>query len=170
MTSFTRQLRARCLSLFVLTSHMLFNICLWLMVNEFHRLALFHEMVQVLAKYVMMNIALFGDPAFKLFVPSGPVEKPASVVEKNGQLVASGPARWTKYKADQSLANEWNWPGSLYYFGAPGAAAQKHYAHGHDNEYPYLYARFTTTQDMASMATIYQSERMNDNYERMNIS
>jgi len=109
---------------------------------------------EVLAKYVMMNIALFGDPAFKLFVPSGPVEKPASVVEKNGQLVASGPARWTKYKADQSLANEWNWPGSLYYFGAPGAAAQKHYAHGHDNEYPYLYARFTTTQDVVSLSPL----------------
>ena len=39
--------------------------------------------------------------------------------------------------------------GNLYYFGAPGASSQKWYGHGHDNEYPYLYARFTTTQEWA---------------------
>ena len=55
----------------------------------------------------------------------------------------------TSCQADQSLADEWSWHGNLYYFGAPGASSQKWYGHGHDNEYPYLYARFTTTQEWA---------------------
>ena len=53
----------------------------------------------MIAKYVMMNIALFGDPAFQLFIPGTPRETPAEVKLENGLLVASGPERWTKYKA-----------------------------------------------------------------------
>lgn len=110
---------------------------------------------EAIAKYVMMNIALFGDPAFQLFIPGSPQQKPAHVkLQNDGTLVALGPERWTKYKADQSLADEWSWHGNLYYFGAPGASSQKWYGHGHDNEYPYLYARFTTTQDVVSLKAI----------------
>lgn len=47
-----------------------------------------------------MNIALFGDPAFKLFVPGVPQTKPADVtLGADGRLVATGPEKWTKYKA-----------------------------------------------------------------------
>lgn len=59
-----------------------------------------HRFHQAIAKYVMMNIALFGDPAFKLFVPGVPQTQPAHVaLGADGRLVASGPEKWTKYKA-----------------------------------------------------------------------
>ncbi|CAJ1374565.1 unnamed protein product [Effrenium voratum] len=109
------------------------------------------DAAQKTAEYVMMNIALMGDPAFKLFIPSAPQQRPAEVVQmSNGRLKVTGPQQWTKFKADQSLSDEWNWQGDLYYYGAPGATPQKMW-HGsklHDVEFPYLYARFTTTADV----------------------
>ncbi|CAJ1352141.1 unnamed protein product [Effrenium voratum] len=109
------------------------------------------DAAQKTAEYVMMNIALMGDPAFKLFIPSAPQQRLAEVVQlSNGHLKVTGPQQWTKFKADQTLADEWNWRGNLYYYGAPGATPQKMW-HGsklHDVEFPYLYARFTTTEDV----------------------
>ncbi|CAJ1374564.1 unnamed protein product [Effrenium voratum] len=75
-------------------------------------------LVHKTAEYVMMNIALMGDPAFKLFIPSA-----AAAAGWKRSLLLWGP--W-------SHATEKMWHGSKL----------------HDVEFPYLYARFTTTADV----------------------
>eukprot|EP00929_Paragymnodinium_shiwhaense_P065936 TRINITY_DN33033_c0_g1_i1.p1 TRINITY_DN33033_c0_g1~~TRINITY_DN33033_c0_g1_i1.p1 ORF type:complete len:732 (-),score=117.91 TRINITY_DN33033_c0_g1_i1:179-2374(-) len=97
-----------------------------------------------LAEYVMTNIGLYGDPAFKVFIPGAPAKKAAAMTtlnETDDTVTVTGPQEWTRFEADNSTTHEWKWPGSLYYYGAPGAVVQRNWTGKYDSEYPYYYAR-----------------------------
>ena len=98
----------------------------------------------VLAEYVMMNVALYGDPAFKLFIPKSPEEPLPKVIVDGETAVVTGPKHWTKFKADEHMTDEWNWDGDLYYYGAPGALVQRQWIARYDREWPYYYVRINT--------------------------
>ena len=95
----------------------------------------------VLAEYVMMNIALYSDPAFKLFVPTSPQQPLPKVVLDGDTAEVTGPGHWTKFKADEHVTDEWNWDGDLYYYGAVGALVQRQWVARYDREWPYYYFR-----------------------------
>ena len=98
----------------------------------------------VLAEYVMMNIALYGDPAFKLFVPTSPQEPLPKVILDGDTAEVTGPGHWTKFKADEHVTDEWGWDGDLYYYGAVGALVQRQWVVRYDREWPYYYVRIKT--------------------------
>ena len=92
----------------------------------------------------MMNIALYGDPAFKLFVPTSPQQPLLKVILDGDTAEVTGPGHWTKFKADVHMADEWNWDGDLYYYGAVGALAQRQWVARYDREWKYYYVRIKT--------------------------
>ena len=91
-----------------------------------------------------MNIALYSDPAFKLFVPTSPQQPLPKVVLDAETAEVTGPGHWTKFKADEHVTDEWNWDGDLYYYGAVGALVQRQWAARYDREWPYYYVRIKT--------------------------
>jgi hypothetical protein len=90
------------------------------------------------------NIVLFGDPALRLHAPQKPAVPPARVEEQGDIVTAYGPTEWTLNSDTSGLAQEWNWPGKLHYFGAPGAVQLYYWAGKYDKSKQFLFARFHT--------------------------
>jgi len=109
-----------------------------------------------LSKYTMMNIALFGDPAFKLHIPrpSGTIVPAQAVKQGESIVTVSGPEEWTKYKAIDLIKDEWKWTGGLYYYGAPGATPQVAWGGRYDKSWQYHYARVTTSKDAKGLKAL----------------
>jgi len=97
------------------------------------------------------NIVLFGDPAFKMYVPQKPIVQPARVVHQGNTISAYGPDVWTMNSDTGALATEWKWPGQLYYYGAPGVVPHYYWAGKYDKSKPYLFARFHTDRQVIGL-------------------
>lgn len=112
-------------------------------------------------RYVMENTVLFGDPGFKLFVPSAFKHPPArAMVEREtaggSDILVKGPQAWNKYvirKGTEPLP-EWKWKADLYQYGAPAISSLAGWAGKYDKWRPYFYAKISTQHQIKSLKVI----------------
>lgn len=102
-------------------------------------------------QYVMSNTMLFGDPGFKLFVPSTFTPPTArAIIEHESShhcdISVKGPQKWSRYiiKEGTDPLPEWKWHADLFQYGAPGISSVAGWAGKYDKWKPFFYAKVDT--------------------------
>jgi len=112
-------------------------------------------------QYVMSNTMLFGDPGFKLFVPSA-FKHPTvrAIVEHESShgsdILVQGPEDWSRYriKKGSDPLPEWKWHADLFQYGAPGTSSVAGWAGKYDKWKPYFYAKVDTHYHIKSLSVV----------------
>jgi len=108
--------------------------------------------------HASQNVVLFGDPAFRMFIPRNSSTPPARLEQNGDILQVHAPQQWTKNNETDKLSVEWKWNGNLNYYGAPGVVPLYYWAGRYDKSKPYYFARYR----MAMSCTTAILEKISD--------
>jgi hypothetical protein len=85
-------------------------------------------------RYSLDIEVFFGDPAWKLSIPSEPIGLPAYATEEENVVTVHPPAEWTLIEFMSEQLEEWNFTGDLFMYAGPGAIPKTYWSGSHDAE------------------------------------
>jgi hypothetical protein len=89
-------------------------------------------------RYSIDTEIVYGDPAFRLFVPGPYVTQPAAQDFDGTTLTVTAPELWTVVPYNPDQLAEWGYGGDLFMYTAPGAIPHTYWSGGYDNEDMYF--------------------------------
>ena len=89
-------------------------------------------------RYSIDTEIVYGDPAFRLFVPGPHRTQPAAQHFDGSTLTVTAPELWTVVPYHPEQLAEWGYGGELFMYTAPGAIPRTYWAGSYDNEDMYF--------------------------------
>ena len=76
----------------------------------------------------------FGDPAWKMSIPTEPITLPAHTTEQDDTVTVHPPEEWTVVEFMPEQLEEWSFTGDLFMYAGPGAIPRTYWSGSHDTE------------------------------------
>ena len=105
-------------------------------------------------RYAIDTEIVYGDPAFRMHIPSNYLTSPAGQSFDGATLTVTAPETWTRVQYHPEMLAEWSYDGDLYMYTAPGASPRTYWAGLYDLEDMYFGVQLPLAQPPASVQAL----------------